>query len=162
MRYAGWVVVSRGLLDALAPRERQVVVAHERAHLHHKHHRYLLAGELAVAVVPTLRPLVAEFRSATERSADESAVVALGGDRQLVALTVARAAITRSAYDGLVGAFGGASIPDRVNALVGPPDRVASTVFALSVGATTAVLAVAAGSLEAHHLVELIGHVCHF
>jgi Zn-dependent protease with chaperone function len=79
----GCVVVSKGLLDVLAPRERQVVLAHERAHLHHNHHRYLLAAELAVAVVPVLRPLVVQIRFATERSADESAVAALGGDREL-------------------------------------------------------------------------------
>lgn len=158
----GCVVVSRGLLDVLGPRERQVVLAHERAHLHQNHHRYLLAGELAVAVVPVLRPLVFQLRLATERSADESAAVTLGGDRRLVARAIARAATTHSSHNGLVGAFGGGSVPARVNALVGPPDRLIFTMLALGAGAMTTALAVAAGSLQAHHLAELIGHICHF
>ncbi|MDH3684042.1 MAG: M48 family metalloprotease, partial [Acidimicrobiia bacterium] len=54
----GCVVVSTGLLSALKPRERQVVFAHERAHLRQGHHRYVLTGSLAVAIVPLLRPLV--------------------------------------------------------------------------------------------------------
>ena len=156
----GCVVVSTGLLDALEPRQRQVVFAHERAHLHQNHHRYLLVAELAVAVDPLLRPLASQLRLATERSADESAAAALGGDRQLVARTIARAAISRSAFHGLVGGFGGGSILIRVNALVGPPDRTAFTLIALCVGAATTALAIAAGSLQAHHLAELIGHVC--
>lgn len=158
----GCVVVSRGLLDALEPRERQVVLAHERAHLHHNHHRYLLVGELAVAAVPLLRSLAAQLRLATERSADESAASALGGDRQLVARTIARAAITRAAHDGLLGAFSGGSVAARVNALVGPPDGATVTMFTLSAAATSAALAVAAGTLQAHHLAELINHICRF
>ena len=45
----GCVVVSRGLLDRLEPRERKVVFAHERAHLRLGHHRYLHASEVAAA-----------------------------------------------------------------------------------------------------------------
>ena len=157
----GCVVISRGLLDALEPRERQVVVAHERAHLHHRHHRYLLAAELCRAMVPLLGPLVAQLRLATERSADETAVDALDGDRQLVARTIARAAITRSAHAGLVGGFGGGSVPARVQALIGPPDSMTSIAFALSAGVITATTAVAAGSVQIHHLAELIDHLCH-
>ena len=88
----GCVVVSNGLLSALDPWERQVLFAHERAHLHQNHHRFLFAGALAVAVVPLLRPLVGQLRMATERCADEAAVVAVGGDRWLVAASIARAA----------------------------------------------------------------------
>lgn len=157
----GCVVISRGLLDALAPRERQVVLAHERAHLHHRHHRYLLAGELSRAVVPLLGPLVAQLRLATERSADEAAVHSLGGDRRLVARTIARAAITRSAHAGLVGAIGGASVPARVQALIGPPDPAGSTVLGIAAGAITTVTVVAAGSVQVHHLAGLIDHLCH-
>ena len=157
----GCVVVSRGLLDALEPRERQVVLAHERAHLHHRHHRYLLASELAVALVPVLRPLAVQICLATERSADESAVSALGGDRRLVARTIAHAAITRSVHEGLGGAIGGGSATARVNALIGPPDTPAMVMLALGAVATTATLAFAAGSMEIYNLVGLIGHLCH-
>mgnify|MGYP001823710363 CR=1 FL=1 len=157
----GCVVISRGLLDALAPRERQVVVAHERAHLHHRHHRYLLAGELAVAIVPMLLPLVAQLRLATERSADETAVHVLDGDRQLVAHTIAHAALTRTMHSGLVGGFGGASVPARVAALIGPPDSVTTMALGGSAGALVAVSAVVAGSVQIHHLAGLVDHLCH-
>jgi Zn-dependent protease with chaperone function len=66
----GCVVVSRGLLGDLDPGEREVVLAHERAHLRLNHHRYLLAGELSLAAVPLLGPLVDLLRLATERRAD--------------------------------------------------------------------------------------------
>lgn len=158
----GCVVISRGLLDALEPRERQVVVAHERAHLQHRHHRYLLAGELSVAIVPLLRPLVAQLRLATERSADETAVDVLDGDRQLVARTIARAAMTHTVHAGLVGGFGGGSVPARVQALIGPPDSMTSMVAGTLAGALIAASAMAAGSVQLHHLVELIDHLCHF
>ena len=157
----GCVVISRGLLDALEPRERQVVVAHERAHLQHRHHRYLLAGELSVAIVPLLRPLVAQLRLSTERSADETAVDALDGNRQLVARTIARAAMTQSVHAGLVGGFGGGSVPARVQALIGPPDSMTSMAAGTVAGALIATSAMAAGSVQLHHLVELIDHLCH-
>jgi Zn-dependent protease with chaperone function len=157
----GCVVVSRGMLNALGPRERQVVFAHERAHLRHHHHRYLLVGELAVAVLPVLRPLADQLQLATERSADEAAVRAMGGDRPLVARTIARAAITSSSYHGLVGAFGGGSVPARVRALIGPASSPARARFGLMAGGATVVAALAAGSVQVHHVARLAGHLCH-
>jgi Zn-dependent protease with chaperone function len=157
----GCVVVSRGMLDVLAPRERQVLFAHERAHLRRHHHRYLLVGELAAAVLPVLRPLVNQLQLATEREADEAAVRAMGGDRPLVARAIARAAITSSSYQGLVGAFGGGSVPVRVEALIGPASSPArARVGLLGVGAVAAV-ALAAGSVQLHHVARLAGHLCH-
>jgi hypothetical protein len=137
------------------------VLAHERAHLHHRHHRYLLASELAVAIVPLLRPLAVQICLATERSADESAASALGGDRRLVARTIARAAITRSVHEGLVGAIGGGSATARVNALIGPPQTPAVVMLALGAVATTATMALAASSMEIYALMGLIAHLCH-
>jgi Zn-dependent protease with chaperone function len=158
----GCVVISRGLLDILSPRERQVVLAHERAHLHWHHHRYLVAAEISLAIVPLLGSLVGQIRLATERSADESAAAALGGDRRLVARTIARAALSRSVHHGLVGAFGGASIPTRINALIGPAQPTAVAALAIGAIGATAVTAVAAGSMQFHHLAELIEHVCSY
>lgn len=156
----GCVVVSRGLLDSLSPRERQVVLAHERAHLHHRHHRYLLAAELALAVMPFLRALVEQVRLATECAADEDAARVMGGDRRLVAETIARAALTSHAYSASVGAFGGGSVPARIDALIGPPKASAVRAAAV-VGSIAAALAVAASSsMQAHHLVGLIEHIC--
>jgi bla regulator protein blaR1 len=156
----GCVVVSQGMLDALGPRERQVLFAHERAHLHEQHHRYLLTGELAVAVVPFLRPLADQLRLATERSADEAAAAAVGGDRRLVAQTISKAAITTASYHGLLGAVGGGSVPLRVRSLLAPPSNpVTVGLGMLGVGAT-AMLAIGAGSVQAHHIAELVGHLC--
>lgn len=156
----GCVVVSQGMLDVLSPPERQVLFAHERAHLSQKHHRYLLLAELSVAVLPLLRPLAEQLRLATERSADEAAADAVG-DRRLVARTIAKAAISTNAYHGLVGAFGGSSVPMRVRALVGPaPSRVV-VAAAWATFAVVAGSAMAAGSIQFHHLAELIRHLCH-
>ena len=157
----GCVVVSRGMLDVLEPRERQVLFAHERAHLRHHHHRYLLVGELAVAVLPLLRPLANQLQLATERGADEAAVHAMGGDRPLVARAIARAAMTSSSYPGLVGAFGGGSVPARVQALVGPAASPARVRIGLLAGGAVAVAALAAGTVQLHHVARLAGHLCH-
>lgn len=152
----GCVVVSRGLLEALEPRERQVVLAHERAHLLLNHHRYLLIGEFSLAVVPLLGPLIGQVRLATERSADESAAAALGGDRRLVATTIARAAVTTSAFHGTVGSLGGASVPMRVEALLAPPTGGDSKWMAMSVS----LVLVIAGTAQTHHLFRIVQHVC--
>lgn len=157
----GCVVVSTGLLSVLEPRERQVVFVHERAHLRQAHHRFLLIGALAVAVVPVLGPLVERLRLATERQADEAAVVAMGGDRQLVASAITKAAINRASFNGLVPTISGASVVARVEALIGgPPSRWTSrAVVALAAGATAAVIG--AGSIQFHHIWVVVDHVCH-
>lgn len=156
----GCVVVSRALLAGLEPRERQVVLAHERAHLHLRHHRYLLTGEIAAAVVPLLRPLAAQIRLATECSADEAAAAAMGGDRRLVARTIARAAVNRAAHRRLVPAFNGGGVPLRVNALIGPAHPPVVVNLAVVVASTAVGLTLVAGSTQVHHLVELIEHIC--
>lgn len=157
----GCVVVSTGLLSVLEPRERQVVIAHERAHLQQAHHRVLLIAALAVAVVPLLGPLVERIRLATERQADEDAVVAMGGDRQLVATAIAKAAINKASFDGLVPAIGGGSVVARVEALIeGPSGRwTIRTGVALAVAGTAVVIG--AGSIQIHHIWILADHVCH-
>jgi Zn-dependent protease with chaperone function len=157
----GCVVVSRGMLDALEPKERQVLFAHERAHLDQHHHRFLLVAELAVAVLPTLRPLANQLRLATERSADEAAAQSMGDDRRLVARSIARAALSADEYRNLAGAFGGSSVPLRVDALMSPPPPAS----VLRAGATTAfavsMLSLGAGGVQLHHIVELVQHLCH-
>ncbi len=156
----GCIVVSTGLLALLEPRERQVLFAHERAHLSQQHHRYLLVGALSTAVLPFLAPLVTQLRLATERCADEAAVEAMGGDREIVASAIARAALGTSIHSGLVAAFGGGSVPRRVNALVGSP--VSTPVIAVGVvaGFLTMTAAVGAMSVQLHHFAQLVDHIC--
>lgn len=157
----GCVVVSQGMLDVLDPEERQVLFAHERAHLDQNHHRFLLVVELAVAVLPTLRPLAEQLRLATERCADEAAAKAVGDDRQLVARSIAKAAVRADDYRGLVGSFGGGSARLRVHALLGPgPSQATLHAGTFSTLAIASVAVVATG-VQVHHVVELIEHLCH-
>jgi Zn-dependent protease with chaperone function len=48
----GRIVVTTGLLRALDPAERRVVLAHEASHLEHRHPWWLLAAELAAVLNP--------------------------------------------------------------------------------------------------------------
>lgn len=157
----GCVVVSTGLLSALDPRERQVVFAHERAHLRQRHHRYLLIGAIALAIMPLLKPLVERLRLATERCADEEAAAILGGDRHLVATTIAKAALTKTAYGGVVPAFNGGPVVARVNALIGVPPSMWTTRVGLVAMVGGTLSSVGAGSIQLHHLWVLVDHVCH-
>ncbi|GAA2463227.1 M56 family metallopeptidase [Streptomyces mauvecolor] len=116
----GRVVVSSGMLRALSPDERTALLAHERAHLRHRHHVFLLVLRLASALNPLLRPLARAGSLAVERWADEEAGT-LVGDRPLVARAVARAALAaKRAPQHSLAATGG-PVPQRVRALLAPP-----------------------------------------
>jgi Zn-dependent protease with chaperone function len=121
---AGRVVVTSALLRALSPTERRAVLAHEHSHLAHRHVWWAISADLAAAVNPLLRPTATTVGHAIERWADEDAAVVLG-DRQLVARTIARAALLRhdARVDALLPAATGADVPQRVRALLGPPPR---------------------------------------
>lgn len=157
----GCVVVSTGLLAVLEPKERKVVFAHERAHLQQSHHHFLFVAALSAAIVPLLGPLVERLRLATERQADEAAVIAMGGDRHLVASAITKAAVNNASFYGLVPAISGGSVVARVEALIGgPPDRwTHRTGVALAAAGTAAVIG--AGSIQLHHIWVLIDHICH-
>ncbi|MBO0515780.1 M56 family metallopeptidase, partial [Streptomyces beijiangensis] len=117
----GRVVVSSGMLQALDADERRALLAHERAHLRHRHHLFLLTLQLAAAVNPLLRPLTRTGTFVMERWADESAATAVGS-RKLVAQAVARAALAakRAPRTTALAAVGG-PVPQRVQALLTPP-----------------------------------------
>ena len=142
---AGRIVVTSTLLQALNPTERRVVLAHERAHLDHWHTWWALAADIAAAINPLLRPTARAVSHAIERWADEDAA-AVVGDRQLVARTIARAALLK--HDALdhseaLAATGG-DVPQRVRALLGPtPRRRPFALAALSVVLLASVLATA-------------------
>jgi hypothetical protein len=116
----GRVVVSSGMLQALSAGERRALIAHERAHLRHRHHLFLLTLQLSAAVLPLLRPLVRTGGYALERWADEEAAADVA-DRPLVARAVARAALAaKRAPERALAATGG-PVPQRVRALLAPP-----------------------------------------
>jgi Zn-dependent protease with chaperone function len=117
----GHLLVTTGMLRELDAAERRAVLAHERAHLAHRHHRAVGWAAAAAAVNPLLRPVRDAVVYLVERWADEDAAAAVA-DRGLVARAVARAAL--ATVDGgpsaALGVHGGA-IVRRVRALDGPP-----------------------------------------
>jgi Zn-dependent protease with chaperone function len=125
----GRVVVSTGMLRALSPDERRVLLAHERAHLAHRHHIYDQLAGLAATANPLLRPVAREVEHGIERWADEVAASAVG-DRRLAARALARAALARAGSHvdsrsgfALHAAGQPAGVAARALALLRPPPR---------------------------------------
>ncbi|MER5742996.1 M56 family metallopeptidase [Streptomyces sp. NPDC002225] len=124
----GRVVVSTAMCDCLDAGERRALIAHERAHLAARHHRYLLAVHLAARANPFLRPLRTAVSYSTERWADEEAARVVG-DRRVVAIAVGKAALyTHRGPDASAGfaAFAAPAgpVPRRVEALLAPVEPV--------------------------------------
>ena len=109
------IVVTAGMIAALPADEREVLLAHERAHLTGHHHRFLLLADLAVALHPLLRPLRDGAAYSLERWADESAAERVA-DRRLVARAVGRAALAGAGAGALRMAAG--PVPRRVAAML--------------------------------------------
>lgn len=144
----GRIMVSTSMLACLDEAEQRALLAHERAHLSGRHHRLLLAAQLASGANPLLRPLRAAVAYSTERWADEEAA-RVTGDRRATARAVGKAAlISHRAVSPTVAAFAvSGPVPRRVAALLGPvpPDRgwppalTATGIAALFAAAGTAV-----------------------
>lgn len=158
----GRIVLSTGMLELLRPEELDVVIAHERAHAAHRHDRVLLVAQLAAAIVPPLRWLAARALFSVERWADEAAVRACGGDRRLVAETLARVALHTAQPAGALGivsAAPGLGVAARVDALIRGDLRVVGrrTVGSLWCGmAGVAMLS----AYQIHHLAGLASSLC--
>jgi Peptidase family M48 len=168
------IVITQGMLRALPGAERDVLLAHERAHARNSHYLFTSVARLAAAANPLLRPVAAEVGYTVERWADERAAGATG-DRALAARAIARAALASSAAppdrDAALAALGMTSdtsasrpgrlrgpgpVPRRVAALLAPPPRRSL----LLVAAALLLVAVSgASALEAarnlHQLIEL-------
>jgi Zn-dependent protease with chaperone function len=154
----GRIVVSTGMIDALNAREREVLFAHEKAHLTCSHHLFVALAYLAAATNPLLRPVAAAVEYTTERWADECAASAVG-DRHLVARTIAKAAQLSTRHQAPRGGPLARStrwpaarfrrtgpVPRRVAALLTPPPQCQRLLLSLSL----AVLVLAAlSSIEA-------------
>ena len=154
----GCVVVSRGMLDALDPAERRVLIAHERAHLEGHHHRFLMAADMAVAAMPLFAPLARQVRLATERSADEMAAAAMGGDRGLVARAIAHAALAGGPAPD--GGFLGNSVVARVRALSRAPVGAGEEFLTGTGGAVICTAAAILGVVQVARLMALVAHLC--
>jgi hypothetical protein len=117
----GGVVVSRGMVRALCADQRRALLAHERAHVSLRHHRFVLLVDLASAAQPLLWPLRDAVRYTVERWADEVAATATG-DRVLTARAVATAALAARHAQLSVAALGisAGPVPQRVAALLTP------------------------------------------
>ena len=134
--WPGRIVVTSGMLGALSHREREVLLAHERAHASACHYLFTAVVRLAAAANPLLRPVAAAVGYSVERWADEQAAAA-AGSRPLAARAVAKAALATlaapprrpapaaalsAAADPLRGRDAG-PVPRRVAALLRPPPR---------------------------------------
>ncbi len=159
--WPGSIVVSSGMLRALGPAERQVLLAHERAHLRGWHWAFRLTTRLGAALLPTLGPLVARCDQALERWADEVAAGVVG-DRSVAASAVGRAALATTAHhrSAMLAAFSGGGVAERVEALLGPcpSSRWATAALPAALGVVVLVTGIeAARDLEG--LFEAARHV---
>ncbi len=156
----GGVVVSTGMIQALAPLEQNVLWAHERSHLVHRHHWYLVAAEMAVAIVPVLRPMAKQVRFATERWADEDAAHCVGDDRTLVARAIARAALASVDHRRPTMALADTGVGDRVRAMLDVDRRSLAPLGASVVGTVIMAAALGGSTIQLHHLVGFVVHLC--
>ncbi|MXQ65855.1 M48 family metalloprotease [Actinomadura rayongensis] len=155
----GRIFVSTAMLDALDERQAQALLAHERGHLHDRHHLFRAWVRVLAAANPLLRPLRRSLQYSLERWADERAAVAVG-DRRTVAHAIAKAALAVPRSPGRCGlAFvtlrRGSAVPRRVAALLAPPPRPHfGIVLVAAVCSGSAVFAVLNGAAGLHHILE--------
>jgi Zn-dependent protease with chaperone function len=108
------IVVSSGALDRLEDTQLQAVLAHERAHLRHRHHLVLtVVDALAAALfwLPTFRSARGSLPILLEMAADDIAVRRCG--RDAVSTALRKLAISPSPIGGLAAGGSDASQLDR-------------------------------------------------
>ena len=167
----GWpsrIVVTSGMLAALSPAEREVLLAHERAHASACHYVFTAVARLAAAANPLLGPLAAAIGYSIERWADEKAAAA-AGSRALAARTIAKAALAATAAPAprvtsfaLLGILprpalsrDAGLVPRRVAALLGPPPKPRLVLLILAVALVAfAGLCALDAAREVHGLIE--------
>ncbi|MGI5162458.1 M56 family metallopeptidase [Microbispora sp. CA-102843] len=154
----GRVVVTTGILRALDADERRVLLAHERAHLRHRHHLYRTAAAVAAALNPLLASLPRAVEYTTERWADERAAEEVG-DRKVAARAIVKAALAGGGHRRRTGlaalAFGHGDVLPRVNHLLtAPPRRRPLTVAALIVAVAACLVATNESRTDTESLFE--------
>ncbi|MEU7303153.1 M48 family metalloprotease [Streptomyces sp. NPDC007206] len=139
----GRILVTSAMLSALEPAERRVLLAHERAHLAHRHGPLVTAATFAAVANPLLGPVRSAVAFLVERWADEQAASAVG-DRRTAARALARAALT-AGRNGTACAlhFTDRAVTRRIAALqTTPPPRLWPAAAAvLALGALPTLLA---------------------
>ncbi len=153
------VMVSTGLIATLDPQQFAVVVAHERAHADHRHDLHLLLADIAVGVVPFLRPVRRRLRFELERWADENAVRDARGDRRHVAETLVHVALEHRTPGRFPLEFNGLGVTARVDALLRPPDLTHPALWRAVLFSATASVAVAA-VVQLHHSFGVLDRIC--
>ncbi|MEU9450135.1 M56 family metallopeptidase [Streptomyces sp. NPDC048277] len=139
----GRILVTSAMLSALAPAERRVLLAHERAHLTHRHGRVVTAATLAAAANPLLGPVRSAVSFLVERWADEQAAAAVG-DRVTTARALARAALCAGrARPACALSFTDRAVTRRIAALqtTPPPHLWSAAAAVLVLGAIPALFA---------------------
>lgn len=154
----GGVVISTGMLEVLEPAERRALLAHEHAHLRHRHDRYLLVGDLATGL-PPLMLLVQRLRHSLERWADEEAA-RIVGSREVVARAVAHAALASHGRPLEPLNALGANVPARVEALLRPPVAGFQASFWAAISATAVLVGLIASTVQLHHLALVASAIC--
>jgi hypothetical protein len=124
------IIVTTTMLQQLDPVGRLALIAHENAHLRHRHVRYVRLGRLAAAANPLARPLARAVELAVERWADECAVRDTG-TRAGVAHAVGSAALhtTAATRIALDIASSPTDVVDRVKMLLSPAHRRESRII---------------------------------
>ena len=149
---AGRIVMSRSLLAALPTDERRAVLAHEAAHLRHRHHLYLHLTALSAAANPMVRPLVQTIAVGIERWADEDAAGAVRS-REVTARGLARAALAQGRTPGLAAAD--SAVAERVRALLEPAPVYRLPAAAVLAAGLTCWLAAAAVTWRPDELIQI-------
>jgi Zn-dependent protease with chaperone function len=142
------VVLTSGALDALEEKQLDVVLAHERAHLRHRHDLVLmLAGALhrAFPVVPVLSSAVEELAQLVEMDADD--VAAQAQSRLTLVAALVRLADGAPPV-GTLG-MGGVSALARVRRLLAPAEPLALRWSALAAAGATVMLLVPLAAVTA-------------
>lgn len=152
----GSIVVSTAMLGALRPLERRAMLAHETAHVRHRHDRFLAVGRLT-AGVPLLSRAGHQLHFALERWADEEAVRSVG-DRSVVAHAVARASLTAAGHTPAELGMAAGDVVGRVEALLADPNAGARS---HRTGLVVAFASAGAAALtQLHHLPLLLHAIC--
>jgi Zn-dependent protease with chaperone function len=168
----GWpsrIVVTSGMLAALTPPEREVLLAHERAHAGSCHYVFTAVARLAAAANPLLGPMAAAIGYCVERWADEKAAIA-AGSRPLAARAIAKAALAATAAPAprarsavLLGALPRPDsaarpglVPRRVAALLSPAPRFSLVPVAVAIALVAiAGLSALEAARDLHAMIEL-------